>query len=82
MKIGDVLNHKHGGSSRKRFWMGELPTNCQICHVALTQTFVDGKTRFGPWAIMCAGCHRDQRFGLGTGMGQRYDAKTGEMLNA
>jgi hypothetical protein len=65
---------------RKKVWMGAVPTNCEICHIQLTQTFVDGKTAFGPWAIMCAGCHRDQGQGLGTGRGQRYDLKTLEKV--
>jgi len=57
-------------------WMGSVPTHCDICKGKITQQFIDGATRFGQWAIMCPMCHRDQAIGLGTGKGQRYDAKT------
>lgn len=61
-------------------WMGGVPKNCDICHVPLEKTFVDGRTAFGPWAIMCEACHRDQHIGLGTGKGQKYDLKTLEKI--
>lgn len=35
-------------------------------------TFVDGKTRRGPWANMCLRCFRIHGGGLGTGQGQEY----------
>jgi hypothetical protein len=35
-------------------------------------TFVDGKTRQGPWGLLCWLCWRGQGFALGTGTGQRY----------
>jgi len=56
-----------------RTWMGAKPVSCQICGTTLSDKFVDGATRFGPWAIMCPACHRDQALGLGTGRGQMYD---------
>lgn len=53
---------------------------CDICggyvH-ELGKTYVDGATIMGPWADMCEGCYRKVGIGLGTGRGQRYDAKTG-----
>jgi hypothetical protein len=62
-------------------WMGVTPANCDLCHVPLTTEFIDGATAFGPWAIMCPACHRDQARGLGTGRGQKYDLKTLEKID-
>lgn len=62
-------------------WLGPVPDKCQICGTHLTEVFIDGKTRFGPWAIMCAACHRDQAYGLGTGLGQKYDLNTLEKID-
>ncbi len=61
-------------------WLGTPPTNCDLCRVKLSGKFVDGRTAFGPWAIMCSGCHRDQKIGLGTGRGQAYDLTTLEKI--
>lgn len=80
MDIGDVLNHKHR-VPRKKYWMGARPTNCDLCGITLTQTFVDGRIQSGSWGILCAGCHRDDGCGLGTGNGQRYDLKTLEKID-
>ena len=53
-----------------------LAANCNFCERDLNgQEFVDGKTRHGPWAIMCIPCHKVQGVGLGLGKGQKYDGK-------
>ena len=66
-------------------WMGGVPKDCDLCHNPFgfknTMVFIDGRTAFGPWAIMCEACHRDQHVGLGTGKGQRYDLKTLEKID-
>lgn len=55
-------------------WLSEMPTQCDLCKTPLKgKSFVDGKTAFGPWGLMCTACHRDQGFGLGTGRGQQYN---------
>jgi len=55
-------------------WLSAMPEECDMCHTPLKgKAFVDGKTAFGPWAMMCEACHRDQGFGLGVGRGQHYD---------
>jgi len=54
-------------------WIGQLPTKCDLCKEPLTEGFYDGKTIFGPWAVMCLLCHRDAGVGIGEGRGQRYD---------
>ena len=62
-------------------WMGPLPTNCDICKKALVGGFVDGKTLFGPWGIMCVlstpgspSCFQKHGGRLGQGWGQKYNA--------
>jgi hypothetical protein len=62
-------------------WLGQVPTQCQICGGPLKGAFVDGVTRGGRWAIKCLDCHRDERQGLGTGRGQMYDVKTKEKID-
>jgi hypothetical protein len=59
-------------------WMGSEP-RCDFCPKdagAPTPYFVDGKTRIGPWAIMCPTHHKSMGLGLGTGRGQKYDSAT------
>lgn len=34
-------------------WLHTAPTHCEICKKPLKEYFVDGKTVWGPWAIMC-----------------------------
>lgn len=65
MKIGDA-------------WLGPAPQACDICERPLRAVFVDGKTRGGPWAIMCPGCRVDHGPAeLGTGRGQKFERKPG-----
>lgn len=53
-------------------WSGD-PEVCDICKAPILDTgFVDGRTRFGPWALMCHNCHEVHGVGLGTGKGQDY----------
>lgn len=57
---------------KEKFWLGSTPTKCDLCKSAITDFFVDGKTKFGPWAIMCLECYNELAVGLGTGRGQLY----------
>lgn len=59
-------------------WMGTVPAHCDICGRTLVNSgiFVDGKTKMGPWAMMCAGCHGTHGVGLGSGKGQKYVQST------
>jgi hypothetical protein len=72
--IGDVLEHKNPAPKplKKKYWCGNAPKVCQICHEPIEHVFVDGSTKMGPWAIMCEGCHLDVGRGLGIGKGQKY----------
>jgi hypothetical protein len=61
-------------------WSGSAPEKCDICHRHLTFFFVDGKTKWGPWGIMCVHCHREHGRGLGIGSGQKYNIDTLEKV--
>lgn len=58
-------------------WLGEPPTHCELCRNKLDRTFIDGKTRMGPWGIMCPACHGGHGYGLGSGRGQKYKLTDG-----
>jgi hypothetical protein len=68
----------------KKSWHGTWPSNCDLCNTDLTPKpwFVDGRTIYGPWALMCPRCHSEVGVGLGIGKGQKYDSKTLENLKA
>ena len=53
-------------------WVGDPPIKCDICRRLLLKVFVDGRTKAGPWAIMCIVCMELSGTGLGTGNGQLY----------
>lgn len=53
-------------------WMGSKP-KCDFCGEPEPIVFVDGKTVYGPWAIMCMCCYSNKGVGLGPGKGQRYE---------
>ena len=65
-------------------WVGSKPVHCDLCHNPFgfknTMEFIDGRTVWGPWAIMCSVCHNDQRIGLGPGKGQKYNYETLEKM--
>jgi len=65
--------------SKKR-WMGTPPEKCDLCEKKLEEVFVDGKTKQGPWGILCSKCHAKYGCGLGEGLGQKYNLKTKEKL--
>ena len=50
----------------------EKTRECYFCKRELDTEYVDGKTFYGPWAIMCVDCHSKVGVGFGTGKGQRY----------
>jgi len=66
----------------KKKWYGTWPASCQMCNMPLDKVeyFVDGATVYGPWALMCPGCHEQDGRGLGTGRGQKYNSKTLEKV--
>jgi len=67
--------------TRKADWIGARPVECDFCHeIIKDEWFVDGATRFGPWAIMCPECFAKNGRGIGPGRGQKYDARSGRKL--
>jgi hypothetical protein len=55
-----------------KFWEGAEPNECELCLKKIKDIFVDGKTKFGPWAMLCPTCHSNSGAGLGVGRGQKY----------
>lgn len=53
-------------------WLGSKPEACDVCHKPLSTEFVDGRTVYGPWAMMCLDCFNTIGTGLGVGFGQLY----------
>ena len=58
--------------TEEKRWGGVKPTECQICGEALTEGWIDGRTKEGPWGNMCPKCHAIHGVGIGLGKGQRY----------
>lgn len=58
------------------YWIGEVDT-CNMCGQYIKNSFVDGATRQGPWAIMDLRCHRIHGRGVGKGLGQVYRQQEG-----
>jgi hypothetical protein len=57
-------------------WSGSNPINCDICHQPFAEVFIDSRTVYGRWGLLCKTCHSKYGTGLGTGRGQKYDLKT------
>lgn len=63
-------------------WIGTIPTTCDLCKQEIVSTtFIDGKVRGGPWAIMDEICWANFGSGIGPGVGQRYNRETGEKVD-
>lgn len=56
-------------------WLGSISV-CEICSKPFGKYFIDGKTHFGAWALMCESCHSKVGCGLGIKKGQKYITKT------
>lgn len=61
-------------------WYGILPKNCDFCKNKLKKVFIDGRTKFEPWAIMCKSCFKINGVGLGIGKGQKYSIPGGQKI--
>lgn len=61
--------------TKVKTWAGKVPATDDFGH-SITTTFIDGKTKLGPWAIMSPKSHDKYGVGLGTGKGQRYVQRT------
>jgi hypothetical protein len=60
----------------EKFWIGPVPTHCDVGQEPIKSVFIDGKVGRGPWGFMCLSCHALDGNGLGTGKGQRYDKRS------
>lgn len=52
-------------------WCGEVPVRDDFGQI-IVGTFIDGKTKQGPWTIMTLGSFAQYGVGLGAGFGQKY----------
>jgi hypothetical protein len=66
---------------KNKYWQGHVPTLDDFGD-PIKGVFVDGKTKFGPWAFMTPASWRINGVGsYGTGLGQRYvKASNGKWL--
>jgi hypothetical protein len=62
-------------------WRGEAPTKCAICRNSFGKVFYDANTRMG-WGLVCHGCFTDYGYGLGIGLGQKYNTSTLERVSS
>ena len=58
------------------YWLSAV-NNCEVCNKPLVDEMVDGKTNWGPWALMCVPCHKKHGGKLGLGIGQKYKKQPG-----
>ena len=61
-------------------WLSDPPTECDLCQTPITTIFIDGKTTYGPWGIMCPHCYKTYGKGLGGGLGQKYELQDGKFV--
>lgn len=73
LSVGAVLSHKEGGSPAPRpvYWVSHVRP-VDDWDDPITTEFIDGRTKYGPWAIMTPNNHMVHGVGTGTGKGQRY----------
>lgn len=58
--------------TQERFWTGTVGQRDDF-GADIEDTFIDGATVMGPWAIMTPSSHAVNGCGIGTGRGQRYE---------
>jgi hypothetical protein len=62
---------------RPVYWRSAVPSECQVTPgLTVTDVFVDGATRSGPWALMHPDTHAVYGRGLGVGRGQKYERQS------
>jgi len=64
-----------------RIWKDKPPDKCEMCGKPLRKSFIDGKTVFGYWTILCVPCHKARGCGLGAN-GKKYWIKGGENVSS
>ena len=63
-----------------KVWMGSKPVSCDVCEKPYNGKMIDGATKTGSWACMCAKCYHKMGIGLGSGKGQEYTLTNGQWL--
>jgi hypothetical protein len=59
---------------KRVFWMGEVPTHCQLSNKRITKSFVDGRVPgHSSWACMHPSYYKSVGGTFGMGRGQRYE---------
>jgi hypothetical protein len=58
-----------------KYWHGKVE-DIDDMGVPIEDTFIDGATIYGPWAIMAPGSHKIIGRGLGNGRGQKYERQS------
>jgi hypothetical protein len=71
--LKDIVVHEMEQANMKKvYWTGHLESEDDFGD-PIVDEFIDGKTVFGPWAIMTPHTFKIKGVGqLGTGLGQRY----------
>ena len=55
------------------YWIGSVPTHCEVCKIPINNEFVDGRVPgLGCWAIMHPTYYKQNGGKFGQGFGQRY----------
>jgi hypothetical protein len=82
IKAYDYADDKLKTDKSESCWSkADVDQACDICQSKIEDAYVDGRTKSGPWANMCLPCWKKHGVGkLGTGFGQKYDAKTGKKI--
>ena len=72
------LTRRLEGDEMTKKWNGSKPVKCDICSEEFLgeKFFIDGRTIYGPWGMMCERCHKLYGTGLGLGNGQKYGVET------
>jgi hypothetical protein len=58
-----------------RYWHGCVPSIDDLGN-AIVDTFIDGATKYGPWAMLSPESFKRCGLGLGCGLGQRYEKQS------
>ena len=59
-------------NARQVFWLGRVPSYCQVSGTPITDEFVDGRSANGQWAIMHPETFAALGHPFGPGFGQKY----------
>ena len=62
--------------TRKVFWLGMVPNDCQLTSRPIEDQFVDGRAPNGMWAIMHPDTFKELGQVPGTGFGQLYQRQS------